>query len=105
MIRGRASIAGGAAKMAGNSTFERRRRGIRMRGISIVVLVALSCTSAVRAADVATATGGKMFAIAIHGGAGTLSRSDMSAQQEQDYRAGLSQALDAGYAVLGRSGT
>jgi beta-aspartyl-peptidase (threonine type) len=90
--------------MAGNSTFERRRRGVRSRGISTVVLVALSCTSGVRAGDVATPTGGKMFAIAIHGGAGTLSRSDMSPPQEQDYRAGLSQALDAGYAVLGRGG-
>ena len=45
-----------------------------------------------------------MFAIAIHGGAGTLSRSDMSAEQERDYRAGLSAALDAGYAVLGHGG-
>ena len=45
-----------------------------------------------------------MFAIAIHGGAGTLPRSDMSAEQEKDYRAGLSAALDAGYAVLGRGG-
>ena len=45
-----------------------------------------------------------MFAIAIHGGAGTLARSDMSAEQEKDYRAGLSAALDAGYAVLDRGG-
>ncbi len=45
-----------------------------------------------------------MFAIAIHGGAGTLPRSDMSADQEKDYRAGLSEALDAGYAVLSRGG-
>jgi beta-aspartyl-peptidase (threonine type) len=82
--------------MAGNSGFE--------RWFSVVVLVALSCTSAVRADDAATAAGGKMFAIAIHGGAGTLSRSDMSAEQEKDYRAGLSAALDAGYAVLGRGG-
>ena len=74
------------------------------RWFSIVVLVALSCTSVVRAGDVATTSGGKMFAIAIHGGAGTLPRSDMSAEQEKDYRAGLSAALDAGYAVLGRGG-
>jgi beta-aspartyl-peptidase (threonine type) len=45
-----------------------------------------------------------MFAIAIHGGAGTLSRSDLSAQQEAEYLAGLSAALDAGYAVLGAGG-
>jgi beta-aspartyl-peptidase (threonine type) len=43
-----------------------------------------------------------MFAIAVHGGAGTLSRHDTSAEQEQAYRAGLSQALDAGYALLER---
>ena len=43
-----------------------------------------------------------MFAIAVHGGAGTLSRLDTSAEQEQAYRAGLSEALDAGYAMLER---
>jgi L-asparaginase / beta-aspartyl-peptidase len=43
-----------------------------------------------------------MFAIAIHGGAGTLSREDTSAVQEQAYRAGLDAALDAGFAVLER---
>jgi beta-aspartyl-peptidase (threonine type) len=45
-----------------------------------------------------------MFAIAVHGGAGTLSRHDTSAEQEQAYRAGLSEALDAGYALLERGG-
>lgn len=45
-----------------------------------------------------------MFAIAIHGGAGTLPRSDMSPEQEKNYRAGLNDALEAGYAVLGRGG-
>jgi beta-aspartyl-peptidase (threonine type) len=43
-----------------------------------------------------------MFAIAVHGGAGTLSRRDTSAEQEQAYRVGLSEALDAGYAMLER---
>jgi beta-aspartyl-peptidase (threonine type) len=45
-----------------------------------------------------------MFAIAIHGGAGTLSRSDMSAEQESNYRAGLEAALAAGYSQLARGG-
>ena len=46
-----------------------------------------------------------MFGIAIHGGAGTLPRADMSTEQEQRYRAGLSDALDAGFSLLaqGRS--
>jgi beta-aspartyl-peptidase (threonine type) len=59
------------------------------------VLITLACTSAVR-------EGENMFAIAVHGGAGTLSGHDTSAEQEQAYRAGLSQALDAGYALLER---
>src|SRR5688500_2156985 len=43
-----------------------------------------------------------MFSIAIHGGAGTLSRDNTSAEQEKAYLDGLSAALDAGYAVLER---
>lgn len=43
-----------------------------------------------------------MFAIAVHGGAGTLSARDTSAEQEKAYRAGLADALDAGYALLER---
>ena len=41
-----------------------------------------------------------MIALAIHGGAGTLSRADMTPDRELIYRTGLQQALDAGYAML-----
>jgi beta-aspartyl-peptidase (threonine type) len=78
---------------------------IKGRAVATAVLMALSCTWVVRAADVGVpAAGGKMFAIAIHGGAGTLSRSDMTAAQEKEYRAGLETALDEGYAVLESGG-
>ncbi|MEO8019065.1 MAG: isoaspartyl peptidase/L-asparaginase [Pseudomonadota bacterium] len=46
-----------------------------------------------------------MFAIAIHGGAGTLSRRDTSAEQEKAYTEGLNAALDAGHAVLEARGS
>jgi L-asparaginase / beta-aspartyl-peptidase len=46
-----------------------------------------------------------MFGIAIHGGAGTLPRADMSAEAERRYRAGLREAIDAGFAVLQDGGT
>lgn len=72
---------------------------------SIAVLITFACTCVVRADDAAPATGGKMFAIAIHGGAGTLPRSDMNPEQEKQYRAGLEAALDAGFAVLDGNGT
>jgi L-asparaginase / beta-aspartyl-peptidase len=46
-----------------------------------------------------------MISLAIHGGAGTMPRAEMSAEQEAEYRRGLELALDAGYAVLERGGT
>ncbi|MBX3694032.1 MAG: isoaspartyl peptidase/L-asparaginase [Steroidobacteraceae bacterium] len=46
-----------------------------------------------------------MYAIAIHGGAGTLPRAAMTPERDQAYRAGLAAALDAGYAVLDGRGT
>jgi beta-aspartyl-peptidase (threonine type) len=46
-----------------------------------------------------------MFAIAIHGGAGTLPRAEMSAEAEARYRSGLKEAIDAGFAVLQDGGS
>jgi L-asparaginase / beta-aspartyl-peptidase len=46
-----------------------------------------------------------MFGLAIHGGAGTLPRAEMSNDREQLYRAGLTAALAAGYSVLESGGT
>lgn len=45
-------------------------------------------------------TGDHPIAIVIHGGAGTISRKDMTPEMDKQYRAGLKRALDAGYAVL-----
>jgi L-asparaginase / beta-aspartyl-peptidase len=46
-----------------------------------------------------------MFGMAIHGGAGTLPRAEMSADAERRYRAGLKEAIDAGFEVLQAGGT
>jgi len=46
-----------------------------------------------------------MFAIAIHGGAGTLPRAEMSAEAEGRYRAGLKEAIDAGFGLLQGGGS
>jgi L-asparaginase / beta-aspartyl-peptidase len=46
-----------------------------------------------------------MISIAIHGGAGVISRASMTAENERAYRADLERALDAGYAVLDSGGT
>jgi beta-aspartyl-peptidase (threonine type) len=46
-----------------------------------------------------------MISIAIHGGAGVISRASMTEENERAYRADLGRALDAGYAVLKGGGT
>jgi L-asparaginase / beta-aspartyl-peptidase len=46
-----------------------------------------------------------MFGMAIHGGAGTLPRAEMSGEAERNYRAALNEAIDAGYGVLQDGGT
>jgi len=46
-----------------------------------------------------------MFGLAIHGGAGTLPRAEMGREAEIKYRAGLREAIDAGFAVLQAGGT
>lgn len=45
------------------------------------------------------------FTIAIHGGAGTILKEDMTDELEEAYKIGLQQALTAGYAVLENGGT
>lgn len=46
-----------------------------------------------------------MFGLAIHGGAGTLPRDEMTDEAERRYRSGLQEAIDAGYALLQNGGT
>ncbi|MES2776085.1 MAG: isoaspartyl peptidase/L-asparaginase [Bacteroidota bacterium] len=45
------------------------------------------------------------FTIAIHGGAGTILKEDMTPELEAAYFSGLNDALNAGYAVLEQGGT
>ncbi|MBK9164894.1 MAG: isoaspartyl peptidase/L-asparaginase [Acidobacteria bacterium] len=44
------------------------------------------------------------IALAIHGGAGTILRSQMTGELEREYRSGLEAALKAGWAVLEKGG-
>lgn len=45
------------------------------------------------------------FAIAIHGGAGTISRKNMSEEMEKEYRKTLEEVTNAGYEVLKKGGS
>ena len=44
------------------------------------------------------------YGMVIHGGAGTITRGEMTAANEEAHRAGLEAALRAGYAVLEKGG-
>ena len=67
-----------------------------MRRLYLSVLVAIFACSVNTPLEAADGN----IAIAIHGGAGTMSREEMTAELEQDYRRALSTALDTGYALL-----
>ena len=45
------------------------------------------------------------IALAVHGGAGTILKSRMTIELENEYRSGLRAALDAGWTILQRGGT
>jgi beta-aspartyl-peptidase (threonine type) len=45
------------------------------------------------------------FGMVIHGGAGTIDRSEMTPENEQAHRDGLEQSLKAGYNILLRGGS
>jgi beta-aspartyl-peptidase (threonine type) len=47
----------------------------------------------------------KKIGLAIHGGAGSLPRAEMSPERERIYRGGLAAALEVGFAVLAAGGT
>jgi beta-aspartyl-peptidase (threonine type) len=66
------------------------------------VLLAVPAFLASHAAQGAAPT---PIAIVIHGGAGVIDPSKMTAAREASYRAGLAAALDAGYEVLARGGS
>ncbi|QIE59641.1 isoaspartyl peptidase/L-asparaginase [Rasiella rasia] len=47
----------------------------------------------------------KTFSLAIHGGAGTLLKGQMTAEKEAAYKLSLQESLDAGYSILEKKGT
>lgn len=68
--------------------------------ITIVVLIAASSVPA-RSQDKAP----RPFRLAIHGGAGTIDRTQMTPEKEAAYRADLERALRTGHAILAKGGS
>ncbi|MEM6644897.1 MAG: isoaspartyl peptidase/L-asparaginase [Bacteroidota bacterium] len=77
-----------------------------MKNLPVLVLLAAlvllpACTEATSQQQPAV----QPIALAIHGGAGTILRENMTPEREAAYQAGLNEALDAGYAILEAGGT
>ncbi|MEH6723910.1 MAG: isoaspartyl peptidase/L-asparaginase, partial [Qipengyuania sp.] len=75
-----------------------------MRGFSTRIARALAALFVFIAVP-AAAQDAPGWSIAIHGGAGTIARDDMTPQQDAAYRAALQSALDAGAQVLREGGS
>lgn len=73
-------------------------------GLLLVVVAFSGCNDSQTKNDVKTDKVGPITLV-IHGGAGTIKRSNMTPEREQAYHAKLTEALDSGYAVLERGGT
>jgi beta-aspartyl-peptidase (threonine type) len=70
------------------------------RAVALLFLAFLACAPVAQGSD----GDAPMISIAIHGGAGVITRSSLSAEDEAAYRADLARALDAGYEVLQAGG-
>ncbi len=70
-------------------------------------LCLLACSSLLCASALAAQKKSEPMKIrmVIHGGAGTIERKDMTAANEEAHRAGIEEALKAGYAVLKKGGS
>ena len=79
-------------------------KGITDAGLQLALLVGVATLSALAHAP-AHAEDRRMFAIAIHGGAGTIERSRITPEQDLAYRSALNAAVEAGYAILEKGGT
>ena len=66
--------------------------------VSLAAIMMMSSTAALAQATE------RPFAIAIHGGAGTIKKEKFTPEREKAYRAKLAEAVEAGYSVLDKGG-
>src|SRR5688572_12209708 len=71
---------------------------------SLFLLLALCCTIDLTAQEEMN-KGKQNFVLVIHGGAGTITKQNMTAQSERAYKESLEKALQAGYKILNNGGS
>lgn len=73
--------------------------------LASAVAITLGIGTLVSSADALAEHHENPIALAIHGGAGTITRESMTDERDAEYRAALEAALDAGYEVLEQGGS
>lgn len=76
---------------------------MRMKRLMLATMVAVGLAGCAEQAPMTNAE--RPIAIAIHGGAGTITRENMSPEREELFRQALTYATEAGYAVLEDGGS
>jgi beta-aspartyl-peptidase (threonine type) len=72
---------------------------------SVIALLAIVSAPRLGAQPIPMTKDQKKFALAVHGGAGTIERSQMTPDSERAYRDGLERSLRAGYEILQKGGS
>lgn len=75
-----------------------------MKYVFLIGMV-LSCTLYVKAQQNVEKSGKDHIVLVIHGGAGTILKSQMTPEKEKAYTSALNEALQKGYAILNNGGT
>jgi beta-aspartyl-peptidase (threonine type) len=85
-------------------TIRPERTPMPIRSLLLAMMLPIAAHAAAPSTSPVDATAKPHTALVIHGGAGTMSRKDLSPEKEAAIRAALNRALDAGNAVLGSGG-
>jgi L-asparaginase / beta-aspartyl-peptidase len=87
-------------EMWGKFAMERHKRILSYAAVLVTSLFVLGLHSTADGSDKKP-----FFKIVIHGGAGTITRQNMTAEMEQQYRAALTEALQTGHKILNGGGS
>src|SRR6266550_1558238 len=78
---------------------------VKLTSLAIHCLAFAFCGMVAHGQEISSTMTGQKIQLAVHGGAGTIERSKMTPEKEQEYRTGLENALRAGREILQRGGS
>src|SRR5438045_7622700 len=76
-----------------------------LRGVVILGMFALAASSGAQQCGRMSSTKENKIGLVVHGGAGTMERGKMTPEHEREYRAGIENALRAGWEILQHGGS